>query len=73
MKTSIESRLQKEWKIGYLLAVANIIRTHREDTIAEDVLRQYAPDGNIDWSGIDPMDRKILRPIAREIRRKRDL
>lgn len=59
--------MRNEFKEGYYLAVANIVRTHGETTIAEDVLKEY---GAVDFSGIDPVDAKVLEPIAREIKRK---
>jgi hypothetical protein len=59
-----------EFKRGYYLAVANIILTHGESVIAEDVLKNY---GKVDFKGIDPYDIEVLKPIAAEIARKQRL
>jgi hypothetical protein len=59
-----------EFRRGYYLAVANIIRTHCEYTVAEDVLRGY---GTIDFKGIDPLEIKLLKRVASEIKRKSSL
>ena len=69
----IEAKCELEFRRGYLLATANIMRTHDQGVIAEDVLGAYVTTGNINWRGIDPMEIKILKPIAAEIRRKRNI
>lgn len=69
--TKEQKALETEFRRGYMLATANIMRTHDADVIAEDVLRQYDGTGKINWRGIDPMETKILKPIAAEIVRKR--
>lgn len=43
---------------GYICAVAEILRTHDEPTIAKDVLRAA---GKVDWSQIDKADVEPLR------------
>lgn len=43
---------------GYVCAVAEIIRTHGEPTIARDVLKGV---GKVDWRTIDEFDRETLR------------
>lgn len=43
---------------GYICAVANILRTHDEPTVAKDVLKQL---GKIDPKKINPDDAEILR------------
>ena len=63
----LEAKLESAFRRGYYLATANIMRTHDQDVIAEDVLRQY---GAVNFRGIDPMEIKILKPIAAEMRRK---
>jgi hypothetical protein len=62
---SDEAELQ--FRRGYCIATANIIRTHGADVVAEDVLRGY---GEINFTGIDEFDVATLRPIADEIKRK---
>lgn len=64
-----DKQAELEFRRGYYLATANIMRTHGQDVIAMDVLRQY---GNVNFSGIDPMEVKILKPLAREIRRQKE-
>lgn len=53
---------------GYVCAVANIIRTHREDVIAKDVL---AAAGVIDWTLIAAEDLKVLREAGLAPRKRR--
>lgn len=60
-----ESKLDLEFRRGYYIAVANIMRTHGADVIAKDVLRGY---GNVDFEGIDPYDVKVLQPLADDIK-----
>lgn len=55
-----------EFKRGYFLAVANIARMYDAPTIAEHVLGAY---GQLDLTGIDEEDRKVLRPIIAELKR----
>lgn len=43
---------------GYVCAVAEIIRTHDEPTIAQDVLRGA---GKVDWDCIDDYDKATLQ------------
>lgn len=43
---------------GYVCAVAEIIRTHDQPTIARDVLKGV---GKVDWRTIDEFDRETLR------------
>lgn len=67
IKMNNESNLELEFRRGYYLAVANILRTHGATQIAEDVLKAYGP---VDLKGIDPMEVKLLKPIAKELKRK---
>ena len=46
---------------GYVCAVAELVRTHNQPTIASDVLRAL---GKIDWSKIDDFDRKPLEDVG---------
>lgn len=57
---------------GYICAVATIINTHGEDTIAEDVLGCCLPDDD-ELLDIDEVDLKVIEPIIAEINRKRNL
>ena len=57
-----------EFRRGYYLAVAVIIRSHDETQVAEDVLKAYGP---VDFEGIDGYDVEVLRPLQKEIDRKR--
>lgn len=43
---------------GYICAVANIIRTHDEPTIAKNVLKEF---GKVNWSKVEPEDRALLQ------------
>ena len=61
-----EQELELEFRRGYYLATANIMRTHDADVIAADVLHSY---GKPDLKGIDPLEIKILKPIIAELRR----
>jgi hypothetical protein len=62
-----EQDAELEFRKGYYLATANILRTHDQSVIAEDVLKAY---GAVDFKGIDPMEIKLLKPIAAELKRK---
>jgi uncharacterized UPF0146 family protein len=61
---AVEAALNRERQIafdqGFILAVAEIMRTHGEDVIASDVLRANRPD---DWGHIDNEDMKALKPL----------
>lgn len=58
------------FKQGYYCAVANLVRLHGAQSIAEDVLRNYGPFG---LKHIDKLDAEVLRPIVKEIKRKNRL
>jgi hypothetical protein len=64
---TLEQQLELEFRRGYYAAVANLVRTHDQSTIAADVLRAY---GHVNFRGIDPGQSRVLRPIAVEIKRK---
>lgn len=55
-----------EFKRGYFLAVANLVRMYDASTIAGHVLGAY---GQLDLAGIDEQDRRVLRPIIAELKR----
>lgn len=65
-----ERLLSVEFKRGYYMAVANLIRQHDQPVMARDVLSAY---GNVSFKGIDRMDVATLKPIAAEIRRTEKL
>jgi predicted RNA-binding protein len=57
---------------GYLIAVANIMHTHGEDVIAEDVLNQLGvSEGIIKRLDFDDFDAKPLRKLFRSISSRR--
>ena len=56
-----------EFRRGYYLATANLMKMHGQSTMAQDLLRNY---GAVNFRGIDAIDVDVLRPIAAEIRRK---
>jgi len=60
----------KAFTQGYCCAVANIMRTHDEETIAIDVLVAGASEKDAKESGVDERDMEVLRPLWKEIRRK---
>ena len=56
---------------GYLIAVANIMNLHDEDTIAEDVLRELGVSPNaIKRLDLCEYDAKPLQALFREIKRR---
>jgi hypothetical protein len=59
--SKIEKKLQAEWQRGYVAAVANIIRTHKDNVIAKDVLRGA---GNITWDNIPADNVKCLKMLG---------
>lgn len=63
---------QKTFSIGYACACANIIRTHGQETIAEDCFREnFMSIKTMRSIGVDEEDIKILTPIVKEIERKK--
>ena len=59
---------------GYLIAVANIVNLHGEDTIAEDVLMQLGIScSTMERMELSDYDKKPLRRLFREIDRKANL
>lgn len=61
----------KKWnegfEAGYCCAVANIMRSHEEETIAIDVLKAGCPSP-VDH--IDESDQKILQPLWKQIKKQ---
>ena len=71
-----KERLSRDkFDAGYLLATANIVHLHGEDTLAEDVLKEHnACDAKtIKRLNLTDYDAKVLRPLFREIDRKAKL
>ncbi len=71
MQNDVAKIAAADFNAGYLIAVANIVNLHGEDTIAEDVLRQLGTDASV-LKGLDlsDYDLKPLRALFREIERK---
>jgi hypothetical protein len=66
-----EREAHDDFTRGYLIAVANIMHTHGEDVIAQDVLSQLgAGEGAIKRLGLCEYDAPVLRKLFREINRK---
>ena len=61
-----EDRLDTEFRRGYYMAVANLMRLHDCDVLARDTLAAY---GKFDARGIAHCDLKVLRRLARETKR----
>lgn len=59
MSTRDRRLWEKGFTDGYVCAVANIIRTHGETTIAKDVLGGCEPTKR-QWCSIEPYDRDLL-------------
>lgn len=58
---------------GYSCAVANLIRLHGEGTEAEDTYKQnFLSVSELKTRGVDAGDIKVLRPMIREIERRRN-
>ncbi len=65
---------EQEFVAGYALAVANIMHTHGDDTIAEDVLNEGGITlAQVKSLGLTEFDMKVLRKLFREIARKSKL
>ena len=62
-----ENKLALEWRRGYYCACANIMGSHGDPVITEDVLRAC---GRVNFEGIDAFDIERLKPVADEIARK---
>lgn len=55
---------EQSFMAGYLLAVANIVHTHDEPTIAEDVLRESGFDrGALDGLDLVDFDLDVLKHL----------
>lgn len=67
---NMEQKLELEFRRGYYLAVANLMRLHGCDVEARETLSQY---GHFNPEGIEEYDLKILRPLAKEIERLKHL
>lgn len=52
---------------GYLLAVAEIMHTHGEEVVAEDVLRTIAVNRRAIHPDMNEYDAKVLRKLFRQI------
>lgn len=54
---------ERDFRRGFYLAAAEVVRTHDQPTIAADLLRIFGP---VNFDGIDGYDREVLEPIAVE-------
>jgi hypothetical protein len=63
---------EKSFTAGYVLAVANIVHTHDEPVIAEDVLRELGIlEPELDGLDLTDFDLEVLRPLFRSIEAKK--
>jgi len=64
--------MEDDWfAAGYLIATANIMHLHGEDTVAEDVLRELgATEGIIKRLDLCDYDAKVLRRLFRILSRR---
>ena len=71
----LEGAADDKFDAGYLIATANLMHLHGEDTLAEDVLKEHnALDvKSIKRLKLTDYDAKVLRPLFREIDRKAKL
>jgi hypothetical protein len=68
------TQFQKDFSKGYMCACANIINTHGESGIAEDVFKGNGMSVKQMRSyGIDEADIQTLMPVIKEVRRKNKL
>ena len=64
----------REWEKGFVAACAITLRNHGCDTIVEDTLCcNFLSINEMEKIGIDEFDIEILKPIVKEIERKRSL
>lgn len=62
---------QNDFSKGFACAVVQIIETHGEQTIAEDVFKcNFMFIETMRMIGIDEHDIELLKPIVKEIERK---
>lgn len=68
------NQFQKDFSKGYACAVAQIIDQHGEDSIAEDIFQcNFMSIKTMRSIGVDEYDIKLLKPIVKEIERKKKL
>lgn len=68
------NQFQKDFSKGYACAVAQIIDQHKEDSIAEDIfLCNFMSIKTMRSISVDEYDIKLLKPIVKEIERKKKL
>ncbi len=74
-KHSVSSRLSekdKAWSQGFAAACAITLSNHGCDTIVEDTFRcNFMDEPTMRRRGVDEYDIEILKPIIKEIKRKR--
>ncbi len=70
----MSNKKRNDFLIGYACACADIMRSHGEDTIAADVFRGcFMTVSQMRKVGVDESDIDALKPIVKEILRKRKL
>lgn len=63
---------EKHFSQGYACAVANLIRMYDQPTIAQEVFSaNFCSIKEMRKMGIDESDIEVLKPIVKEIERKR--
>ncbi len=73
-KTKKINLWQKTFSIGYACACAIMLRDHDEPTMVEDCFRANFMDvETMRKIGVDEYDIEALKPIVKEIERKRSL
>ena len=74
MKTKKINMWEKTFSIGYACACANMMRDHDQPTMVEDCFGANFMDiETMKAIGVDEFDIEVLKPIVKEIERKRNL
>ena len=64
----------KGFSAGFAAACAITLRNHGEDSIVEDTFRcNFMDEAKMRRHGVDEFDIEILKPVIKEIKRKRTL
>lgn len=72
LRSEKDQLARDKFDAGYLLATANLMHSHGEDTLAEDVLKEHgALDAKvIKRLNLTEFDARVLLPLFKEIERK---
>lgn len=66
------NKFQKDFSKGYACAVAQIIIQHGETTLAKDVFRgNFMTITEMRKIGVDKNDIEVLKPIVKELNKRR--